>query len=224
MMKKEKKCLVVYSGGLDSTVLLHHCKKEFKQVTAVNFFYGSNHNEKEQAMAKINCEKLGIKLLEINLDFMEKFFESSLLSGASEIPEGHYEEASMKSTVVPFRNGIMLSIASGIAESHNIEYLALGAHSGDHAIYPDCTTGFFQALQKALNAGSYNAPQLYIPFSERDKGGIVAEGLHLGVDFTETWTCYKGQELACGVCGSCVERKEAFELNGFSDPIKYQGV
>jgi 7-cyano-7-deazaguanine synthase len=148
-------------------------------------------------------------------------FASDLLSGGGEIPDGHYEEASMKSTVVPFRNGIMLSIAAGFAESRGAEAVVIAAHSGDHAIYPDCRESFLEPMACAIREGTYARIELLRPFVAMDKAAIARQGAELGVDFSRTWSCYKGGEIHCGTCGTCVERREAFELAGLPDPTAY---
>jgi len=153
---------------------------------------------------------------------MNRLFKSDLLQAGGEIPDGHYAEESMKQTVVPFRNGIMLAIAAGYAESIDAEGLVIAAHSGDHAIYPDCREPFMQAMATAMSEGTYARIQLLRPFIATDKAGIAKRGFELGVDFSETWSCYKGGEIHCGVCGTCVERREAFLLAGLQDPTHYE--
>lgn len=218
-MKKDTLC--VYSGGMDSTVMLHLLKKN--TALAVTFDYGSNHAAREIECAKINCEKLNIPHIIIPLSFMKQYFNSSLLKGADAIPEGHYEAENMKSTVVPFRNGIMLSIAIGLAESRGLQYVAIANHSGDHAIYPDCTKEFIDSMDCASMSGTYNKVKIVSPFNALRKHNIAALGFStLNVDFSKTWSCYKGGEVHCGKCGTCVERKEAFEKMGLIDPTIYE--
>lgn len=212
-----KDTILIYSGGLDSTVLLHKYKERIS--VALSFDYGSNHAKRELECAKKNCQKLGIEHIIIPLDFMAQYFESSLLKGGKEIPDGHYEDETMKSTVVPFRNGIMMSIAVGLAESRNIPCVYIGAHSGDHAIYPDCRTSFLAPFYKAAKEGTYNNVQVIAPFDSYTKREIAQEGNQLKtLNFAETYSCYKGGENHCGTCGTCTERKEALE--GF-DNTKY---
>jgi 7-cyano-7-deazaguanine synthase len=152
---------------------------------------------------------------------MDRLFASDLLKSGGEIPEGHYEAENMKQTVVPFRNAIMLSIAGGFAESVGAEGLVIAAHGGDHAIYPDCREEFMQAMGETLRLGTYARIRLLRPFIAMTKGDIVAEGKRLGVDFARTWSCYKGGDVHCGRCGTCVERREAFQLAGVPDPTEY---
>lgn len=210
------KALLIYSGGMDSTVLLYAYKHEIKLCTAFN--YGSKHNDMEYSMALVNSLKTGIPLIRINLDFINKHFKSDLLQSGGDIPEGHYEDQSMKSTVVPFRNGIMLSIAVGLAESNGLDTVLIANHSGDHAIYPDCRESFINAIDKAASSGTYNHIRIVSPYNDLSKREIALIGKEKGVDFSKTYSCYKGGKIHCGVCGTCTERKEALE--GF-DTTKY---
>ncbi len=211
--------LLVYSGGLDSTTMLHEFADEI--ALAVTFNYGSNHNEREIACARENCRRLGIELLVIDLDFMHRYFHSSLLEGADAIPSGNYDDENMKSTVVPFRNGIMLAVAAGLAESRGLKAVMLANHSGDHAIYPDCRPGFVDAMSQAISEGTYDHISISAPYTRLTKGEIVARGAKLGVDYSLTYSCYRGTEQHCGTCGTCRERREAFELAGVADPTVY---
>lgn len=217
-MKKNKKAIVVLSGGLDSTTVLYHVHKKYGSVEAISFDYGQNH-KKELDYARWHCDKLNIKHTIISLDM--SCFNSSLLSGADAIPDGHYEEDSMKSTVVPFRNGIMLAYAVGYAENVNANYVVLGSHSGDHAVYPDCRKEFTDAISTAAYEGTYNKIQIISPFNGLMKWDLVKIGTELGIDYGETWSCYKGYDQPCGTCGTCVERLEAFEKNNLIDPLHY---
>lgn len=215
-----KKSLIVYSGGLDSTTLLWEYAPEI--ALAVNFHYGSNHNEREAACARSNCQKLGIPLLEIDLEFMSKYFKSSLLEGGDAIPEGNYDDDNMRSTVVPFRNGIMLSVAAGLAETNELTTILIANHAGDHAIYPDCRPGFVDAMGKAISEGTYEGIKLSAPYTHLTKAQIVERGARLGVDYSDTYSCYRGGEKHCGTCGTCRERAEAFTLAGIPDPTQYE--
>lgn len=210
------KAVLVYSGGLDSTTLLYEYKDSI--ALAVSFDYGSKHNKRELEFAAINCRRLGIRHLVIPLEFMGKYFRSDLLIGGGDIPEGSYADENMKSTVVPFRNGIMLSIAAGLAESYELDAIMLANHSGDHAIYPDCRPEFIEGMAAAVEAGTYNGVKVVSPYCNMTKRDIALRGRELGVDFSLTYSCYKGGEKHCGRCGTCVERKEALE--GF-DPTEY---
>ena len=201
-----KNSVIIVSGGMDSITLLYDHKDEI--ALGISFDYGSNHNAREIPFAKMHCERLGIKHITINLDFMHQYFKSSLLDGAEAIPEGHYADDNMKSTVVPFRNGIMLSIAIGIAESNNLDQVFIANHGGDHTIYPDCRPEFINAIDAAATAGTYNNVKVVAPYTKITKSDIARIGKKLGIDYTETWSCYKGGEVHCGKCGTCVERKE----------------
>ena len=214
-----KDTLLVLSGGLDSTTLLYDYADSI--ALAVTFQYGSNHNKREAAFAKYHCDKLGIEHIEIDLAFMGKYFKSSLLDGADAIPEGNYDEDNMKSTVVPFRNGIMLSVAAGLAESRGLKNVMMANHSGDHAIYPDCRPEFVKAMTAAIEAGTYEGVKLVAPYTDITKADIVSRGAKLGIDYSMTYSCYKGGEHHCGVCGTCRERKEAFTLAGVKDDTIY---
>lgn len=214
-----KDTLLVLSGGLDSTTLLYDYADSI--ALAVTFQYDSNHNKREAAFAKYHCDKLGIEHIEIDLAFMGKYFKSSLLDGADAIPEGNYDEDNMKSTVVPFRNGIMLSVAAGLAESRGLKNVMMANHSGDHAIYPDCRPEFVKAMTAAIEAGTYEGVKLVAPYTDITKADIVSRGAKLGIDYSKTYSCYKGGEHHCGVCGTCRERKEAFTLAGVKDDTIY---
>lgn len=209
-----KDAVLVLSGGMDSTTMLYEYAQEI--ALAVNFSYGANHNAREAACARENCRHLGIELIEIDLAFMGRYFESSLLSGAEAIPEGHYEDKSMRSTVVPFRNGIMLSIAAGLAESRGLKAVMIANHSGDHAIYPDCRDGFIKAMAGAIAEGTYESLELRAPYTSLTKGDICRRGAAIGVDYSLTYSCYKGGEKHCGRCGTCVERREAMLAAGLT--------
>lgn len=206
---------------MDSITMLHDFKERI--ALAISFDYGSNHNAKEIPFAKLHCQRLGIKHITIPLAFMKEYFKSSLLSGADAIPEGHYADENMKSTVVPFRNGIMLAIAAGIAETNDISHIMIANHSGDHTIYPDCRENFISAMSAATHAGTYNGVTLFAPYTNITKSQIAKRGKELGIDYTETWSCYKGGEKHCGKCGTCVERNEALRDAGIEDKTEYEG-
>ena len=213
--------VVLLSGGMDSVTALHAAHAAGPVAAAVSFHYGAKHNDRELPFAAWHCEQLGVPHRVIRLDFIGQLFQSDLLQSGGDIPEGHYEEASMKQTVVPFRNGIMLAVAGGYAESVGAGALVIAAHAGDHAIYPDCREPFMAAMGAALKAGTYAEVTLERPFIALSKADIVRRGAELDVDYALTWSCYKGQETHCGVCGTCVERREAFALAGLPDPTDY---
>ena len=215
-----KDSVIIVSGGMDSTTLLYDRRDEI--ALAISFDYGSNHNAREIPYAEMHCKRLGIEHITIPLDFMHKYFRSSLLEGADAIPEGHYAAENMKSTVVPFRNGIMLAVAAGVAESRNLTKLLIANHGGDHTIYPDCRPEFISAMDSATNAGTYVGVRVVAPYTNITKGDIARIGKKLGIDYAETWSCYKGGEKHCGKCGTCVERKEALAYAGKEDTTVYE--
>jgi len=214
------KAVVTLSGGLDSSTLLYWAAKRYK-INALTFDYGSKHSQREIFAAEEIARRLSVPHSIIELPFINTFFKSDLLKSGGEIPEGHYEDSSMRSTVVPFRNGIILSIAVGYAESIDTKTVLYAAHAGDHAIYPDCRPDFLNAMVQAGRTGTYLGVEIKDPFITMSKKGIVLLGKELGVPFDATYSCYKGGELHCGKCGTCVERKEAFKLAGIPDPTKY---
>ena len=215
-----KKSLIILSGGMDSVTLLYDKNDEI--AVAVTFDYGSNHNKREEEFAKYHCNELGIEHIIIPLTFIHDYFKSSLLEGASAIPDGHYEDETMKSTVVPFRNGIMLSVACGLAESRELEKVLIANHFGDHAIYPDCRKGFIDAMSEAMKCGTYKGITIDAPYTTIAKTDIAKIGKSLGIDYSKTYSCYKGGEKHCGKCGTCVERKEALRDAGIEDPTEYE--
>lgn len=205
---------------MDSVTLLHEYAEHI--ALAVSFDYGSNHNAREIPYAKMHCDALRIEHIVIPLRFIHDYFKSSLLEGAEAIPEGHYADENMKSTVVPFRNGIMLSIACGIAESRNLKNVMIANHFGDHAIYPDCRGEFIKAMDSAMCAGTYKGIHIVAPYTGITKTDVARHGKLLGIDYSKTWSCYKGGEKHCGKCGTCVERKEALRDAGIEDPTEYE--
>ncbi|MBR6449530.1 MAG: 7-cyano-7-deazaguanine synthase QueC [Fibrobacter sp.] len=219
MAGNKKDALLILSGGMDSVTLLYDRAEEI--ALAVSFDYGSNHNHKEIPFAKKHCKALDIPHIVIPLTFMAEHFESSLLSGAEAIPEGNYDDENMKSTVVPFRNGIMLSIAAGLAESKGLKKVMMANHFGDHAIYPDCRKEFVENMSAAISAGTYANIVIDAPYTSISKADIARKGAKLGIDYTQTWSCYKGGEKHCGKCGTCIERKEALAEAGITDNTEY---
>lgn len=214
------KAVVIFSGGLDSTTALYWAREQYSDVIAVNFAYGSNHQEQECKAAKKTADALGVDLLNIPLAFIGDHFKSALLGGI--VPDGEYQADNMSATVIPFRNGIMLSVAAGLANSLGYDVLLLGNHSGDHFVYPDCRHEFIEMMNKAIFAGTDGAVKIVSPFCDMSKADIVREGARLGVDFSKTYSCYKGGELHCGTCATCRERKDAFMIAGVTDPTEYK--
>ena len=214
-----KNSLMVLSGGMDSVTMLHEYASSIEM--AVSFNYGSNHNARENECARMHCRQLDIPLTVIDLSFISEYFHSSLLEGADAVPDGEYDFDNMKSTVVPFRNGIMLAAAAGIAESNGLTRVMIANHAGDHALYPDCREGFIKAMSRAISEGTYENIMLYAPYTLLTKTQIAERGKRLGIDYATTYSCYKGGRFHCGVCGTCRERREALREAGIDDTTVY---
>ena len=217
-----KDSIIIVSGGMDSITLLYDKQEEI--ALGISFHYGSNHNDNEIPLARMHCERLGIEHIVIPLQFMHQYFKSSLLEGAAQIPEGHYAQENMQSTVVPFRNGIMLSVAVGIAESRGLKRVLIANHGGDHTIYPDCRAAFITAMHNAATTGTFINVAISAPYTHLTKADIARIGKHIGIDYTETWSCYKGNTHQCGACGTCIERKEALAEAGIEDRTHYENT
>lgn len=213
--------VLILSGGLDSTTLLYDLIDQGRKIYTISFDYGQRHS-KELIMAARTCQKLGINHKIVDLSTLSEILGDNALTGTIDVPLGHYEEENMKQTVVPNRNMIMMSMAIGYAISLDIENVYYGAHHGDFAIYPDCRPTFVDAIQKVANLCHYEPIRVLAPYLYMDKIGIVTRGLELNVPYEDTWTCYAGKLKACGKCGSCTERLEAFAANNVIDPIKYE--
>ena len=212
--------LIVLSGGMDSVTLLYEYRRDI--ALAVSFDYGSKHNARELPFARLHCERLGIEHLVIPLSFIGQYFHSALLVRGGAIPKGRYDEENMASTVVPFRNGIMLSIAAGLAESRGLRRVYIANHFGDHAIYPDCRSSFIRPMHEAIYEGTGNHVAIAAPYTDLTKAEIAAHSKSLGIDYAETWSCYEGDSLQCGTCGTCIERREAMQAAGIIDPTPYK--
>lgn len=217
----ERKTVAVVSGGMDSVTMLHDLHNQGHELEVISFNYGQRH-VKELEVAKENASALKLGHTVIDMDFMAGLLSNSALTSDIEVPEGHYEDENMKLTVVPNRNMIMASIAIGYAVNLGFDTVALGVHSGDHAIYPDCRPEFIKELNDVAGIANYEPIEVIAPYIDMDKTSIIARGLEVGVDYSKTWTCYKGLEKACGQCGSCQERLEAFENNNLTDPLEYE--
>jgi len=209
-------CVVILSGGLDSTVMLYKLVGEGKMPITLTFDYGQKHC-KEIEMAVRTSKLLGLRNMLLNIPLGDIFKSSSLLEGGEDIPEGHYTDENQKSTVVPNRNMILLSFAAGMAEDRQMDEVYYGAHSNDRTTYPDCRPGFIRAVSRCTQEGTYNNVRIIAPFMDWTKADIVREGVRLKVPFENTWSCYKGTDMPCGKCGTCVERREAFEIVGAID-------
>lgn len=216
------KILIVLSGGMDSTTCLAKLISEKNDCETVTFNYGSKHNQKEKEAVKKICDFFKVKNYFIELPFIDTLFKSDLLKSGGKIPEGHYADPSMKKTVVPFRNGIMLSIAAGLAESIGAKKIALGSHFGDHSIYPDCRASFTINMEKAIEEGTYERIEFLRPFENLTKTDIAKIGDFLKVPYELTYSCYNGEDQHCGKCGTCYERKEAFKDSKIKDPTNYK--
>lgn len=215
------KSIVVHSGGMDSTVLLYQLVQNGDEVKTISIDYGQRH-KKEILHAKAIADSFGIEHQIADLTSITHLIAGSALTSPDiEVPEGHYAEDNMKATVVPNRNMILLSVATGWAISKKFDRIAYAAHSGDHAIYPDCRTEFADVLGQAIEMADWQKVSLYRPFVDITKADIAKLGFQLGVPFELTWSCYKGLDLHCGVCGTCVERREAFHLAEVEDTTEY---
>lgn len=216
------KTLVLLSGGVDSSTALHWAHREHTVVGALSFRYGNNHADRELVCARRQAETLRVPYHEIDLSALAPHLSSALLSGAEAIPSVDYDEQSMRQTVVPFRNGIFLAVAAGVAESCGAEGLVIAAHAGDHAIYPDCREEFMSAMAEAIRQGTYAQLQILRPFIAMSKAEIVALGAQIGVDYSHTYSCYCGRQDHCGCCGTCRERRQAFCEAAVTDPTHYE--
>ena len=214
------KIIVVYSGGLDSFTLLNEAIRSGKDVSALSFDYGQKHNKELHFVEKF-CAQESIDSKIVNVSSIKELFQGSSLTDEIDIPKGHYEDDSMKSTVVPNRNMILISLALGYAVTKEAEEVWFGAHAGDHAIYPDCRPGFVEKMDAVARIANYSPIAVKAPYIAMSKTEILAIGLNMQLDYGLTWTCYEGKELACGSCGACHERLESFAANNVIDPIKY---
>jgi 7-cyano-7-deazaguanine synthase len=215
------KVVVIYSGGMDSFTVLNRALKDGKEVFALSFDYGQRH-VKELEFASSVCNNLNVKHKVIDISAINQLLAGSSLTDDIEIPEGHYEAESMKSTVVPNRNMILLSLAVGYAVSVGASQVYYGAHSGDHAIYPDCRPEFVMKMNDVCQIANYEAVEIFSPYLDVSKTEILTDGTKMELDYSNTWTCYNGREKACGKCGACQERLEAFRENGLIDPLSYE--
>lgn len=215
------KVVVIYSGGMDSFTVLNHAIHAGHDVYALSFNYGQRHVRELDAAAKI-CDSLKLSHKIVDITAMNSLMAGSSLTSDIDIPEGHYQAESMQSTVVPNRNMILLSLAIGYAVSIDAEAVYYGAHSGDHAIYPDCRPEFVEKMNAVSLIANYQPVRIEVPFLHNNKAEILAAGLAMGLDYSQTWTCYNGRDKACGKCGACIERLEAFAANQQTDPLPYE--
>lgn len=216
-----EKAVVIYSGGMDSFTILNRAIREGKEVYPLTFNYGQRHI-REIDVAKQVCEELNLPHKIIDIHAINSILAGSALTDDIDVPEGHYASENMKQTVVPNRNMILLSLAIGYAVSIGAPAVYYGAHSGDHAIYPDCRPEFVKRMNDVAAIANYEPVEVVTPYLQQSKGDILRDGLNMGLDYGKTWTCYKGGAKACGKCGSCVERLEAFANNQATDPLPYE--
>ncbi|HEA18073.1 MAG TPA: 7-cyano-7-deazaguanine synthase QueC [Pseudoalteromonas prydzensis] len=216
-----QKVVVIYSGGMDSFTVLNKALQQGHEVYALSFDYGQRH-VKELKVAASVCEKLAVPHKIVDISAINQLIGGSSLTDDIDVPEGHYEAENMKSTIVPNRNMILLSLAVGYAVSLKASQVYYGAHSGDHAIYPDCRPEFVQKMDDVCRIANYDAVEIFSPYLNDTKIDILTDGIKMGLDYSQTWTCYNGREKACGKCGACQERLEAFSLNNITDPIEYE--
>ncbi len=216
-----QKVVVIYSGGMDSFTVLHKAIADGHQVYALSFNYGQRH-VRELECARAVCAELGINHKVVDISAINQIISGSSLTSDIEVPEGHYAADNMKSTVVPNRNMILLSLAVGYAVSLEAQAVYYGAHSGDHFIYPDCRPEFVQKMHDVCQIANYEPIAIVSPYLTQTKIEILRDGLQMGLDYSKTWTCYNGRAKACGKCGSCQERLEAFTLNQAKDPLEYE--
>ena len=219
------RAVAIVSGGMDSVVLAHMLKADGHDLDLVSFDYGQRHR-KELSFAEDCAKELDAAWHLVDLSNMSDLLDNSALTNsAMEVPDGHYAEQTMRTTVVPNRNAIMLNIAAALAITVGAKYVATGVHGGDHYIYPDCRPAFIKAIDAMLCVATdgFAVPGfgVHAPFLNWAKADIVVQGTFLGVDFTKTWSCYKGGDVHCGACGTCFERREAFRNAEIGDDTVY---
>jgi 7-cyano-7-deazaguanine synthase len=231
-MVGETSCICLLSGGMDSACLLGLAKEQFDKVSALTLIYAQRHQREIESAKKVaKFYKVPHKVLDVS-KINSLLQGSALTTPGIAVPKGHYAEESMKLTVVPARNTILLSLAAGYAISRNFKTVAYAAHAGDHTIYPDCRPEYVDAMREVFKLFHFWPMDIWTPFMFNTKGDIVGMGLAIGVPFELTWTCYDPQEVispskkssevfACGKCGSCCERAEAFIQNEIEDPVPY---
>jgi 7-cyano-7-deazaguanine synthase len=220
MLEDKLKVVVLLSGGMDSVCALYQSNEKYEVISALSFDYGSKHNHKELPYASYHCKKLNIPHSIIKIDFIDDYFHSCLLKGGEYLHKNCYDNSKEKA-IVPFRNGIMLSIAVGYAESRGGKGVVIAAHSGDYSVYPDCREKFLKSMAKAVCDGTYNKMKIIRPFVFMTKEQIVRKGRALDIDFSKTWSCNEGVDIHCGECGTCIGRREAFNSARVADPTDY---
>ena len=216
-----KKAVIIYSGGMDSYTLLHKVLREGYEVHALSFDYGQRH-KKELDFAKAVCDLLRISHKIIDISAINPLLQGSSLTSDTAVPEGEYSAGNMRSTLVPNRNMILLSLATGYAISLGANTVFYGAHHDDSAVYPDCRPEFVHAINQVTGIADWNPVEIIAPYLHASKADILRDGLAMGLDYSQTWTCYNGREQACGRCGACLSRIKAFESQGQTDPLPYE--
>ncbi len=224
-MAADRRTVVIYSGGMDSYTVLHRALREGLDVHALSFDYGQRH-ARELEVAERVCRELGVPHQVVDIRAIHGLIDNSALTDASRaMPEGDYGEENLSATVVPNRNMILLALAIAKAVNIGAGRVDYGAHGGDHVLYPDCRPEFVEAMNAVAGIANFEAVEIHAPYLRATKAQILADGLAMGLDYGKTWTCYVGERLACGRCGSCRERLAAFAAQGVSDPIAYaEGV
>lgn len=213
--------VVIYSGGMDSFTVLHRALREGLTVHALSFDYGQRH-ACELDTARQVCSSLGLPHQVVDIRAIHGLIDNSALTNPDQaMPQGNYSTENLRATVVPNRNMILLSLAIAKAVNIGAERVDYGAHGGDHILYPDCRPEFVNAMNHVAGIANFEPVQLHAPYLLASKADILCEGLAMGLDYRQTWTCYEGRTLACGVCGSCCERLTAFAANGVTDPLDY---
>jgi len=213
--------VVLLSGGIDSTTLLYDLMNQLEEVYPVSFLYGQKHG-REVFAAKATCGELGILLKTIELGVLGDIAPSALTRYDREIPKVGYDEESMKATYVPNRNMIFLSLATAYAIGIGAGQVFYAAHGGDHILYPDCRPEFISAMKRTIGLCNDKEISLETPYTHWSKADIIRKGIELRVDYSLTWSCYQGGDMACGKCGTCVERLGAFKAVGVEDPLQYE--
>ncbi|EPC03724.1 hypothetical protein L861_04330 [Litchfieldella anticariensis FP35 = DSM 16096] len=217
------RAVVIYSGGMDSFTVLHRARREGYEIHALSFDYGQRHARELDAATWV-CQQLGIAHQVVDIRAIHGLIDNSALTDASrEMPEGNYDSDNLATTVVPNRNMILLSLAIAQAVNIGANKVFYGAHGGDHVLYPDCRPLFVEKMNAVAAIANFEAVEICAPYLHSSKQAILADGLAMGLDYAATWTCYRGEELACGRCGSCRERLAAFTDNGVTDPLAYRG-
>lgn len=228
---KPNHAILCFSGGMDSTVMATHYLRSGFMLGLLSFDYGQRHGHKELSAAIDVAQYLkSMSTYPVSHQVIDLSNVGDLLTGSAltdpeyDVPDGHYTAENMRVTVVPNRNAIMANIAIGVASSAQADVIAMGMHAGDHAVYPDCRPEFVRALRQCMTHAlkGFHTPTLETPFLNWSKTEIARLGAEVGAPLHLSWSCYKGQDIHCGTCGTCTERKEAFKDSGVTDPTEYE--